>query len=361
MSGRSGYGRSKIVGKLINLPANMMMAGLAPKVGKPGWAIRLYWHRVDCCYDDLCRADPIKILRRYLTPGKWPGPAGWPLNSYTFGYAIGSDIELNTGMGIADYLGGGTVASESMPYYIILFDKEILSNNSQPPPAGLNLYRCDSVGTAPGAITTIPTTDFYYTLQGGGPSLGLGTKEYTEAISPLAISPWNIDLSGSFVDGDVGSGQWHNINNEFANGNIPFPNAGFWVGSAGGQYSKTSANVVFIVHKNVPTYFPGNPTAKAAMIFNISQLLVHSFQNDDTALTSIEFGPNPAATPCQQLMILENFNSISTTYFGSSVGTGNPLHINIADECHGVKAQAAIAPFTISSITGLPALEQLPL
>ena len=34
MSGRSGYGRSKIVGKLINLPANMMMAGLAPTVAR---------------------------------------------------------------------------------------------------------------------------------------------------------------------------------------------------------------------------------------------------------------------------------------------------------------------------------------
>ena len=74
------------------------------------------------------------------------------------------------------------------------------------------------------------------------------------------------------------------------------------------------------------------------MIFNISMLLVNSFQNDDTALTSIDFagGGNPA-TPCQQLMILERFNSISTTYFGSGVGTGNPLHINIADECGGFK------------------------
>jgi hypothetical protein len=262
-------------------------------------------------------------------------------------------------MTINDYLGLGTVASESMPYYIILFDKEILSNNSQPPPAGLNLYRCDSAGTsATSLITTIPTTDFYYTLQGGGPSIGLGTKEYTEVISPATISPWNIDLSGSFVDGDVGGGQWHNINNVAASCNPPFfPIPPAWVAT---HYSKSSANVVFIVHKNVPTHFPGNPTAKAAMIFNISQLLVSSFENDDDALKSVAFGPN-AATPCQQLMILENFNSISTTYFGSSVGTGNPLHINITDECGGFKAQAAIAPFTISSITGLPALEQLPL
>ena len=36
MSGRSGYGRSRFVGKIIHLPANMMMAGLAPSVGKPG-------------------------------------------------------------------------------------------------------------------------------------------------------------------------------------------------------------------------------------------------------------------------------------------------------------------------------------
>ena len=47
MSGRSGYGRSKIVGKLIHLPANMMMAGLAPTVGKSGSAIREYQRRID--------------------------------------------------------------------------------------------------------------------------------------------------------------------------------------------------------------------------------------------------------------------------------------------------------------------------
>ena len=64
MSGRSGYGRSKIVGKLINLPANMMMAGLAPKVGKPGWAIRLYWKRVDDCCVNRCL--PITIVKRIV-------------------------------------------------------------------------------------------------------------------------------------------------------------------------------------------------------------------------------------------------------------------------------------------------------
>ena len=64
MSGRSGYGRSKIVGKLIHLPANMMMAGLAPRVGKPGWAIRLYWKRVDDCCIDSC--PPITIVKRIV-------------------------------------------------------------------------------------------------------------------------------------------------------------------------------------------------------------------------------------------------------------------------------------------------------
>ena len=64
MSGRSGYGRSRIVGKLIHRPANMMMAGLAPKVGKPGWAIRLYYQRVDECF---CVCDPC-IIEQVVTP-----------------------------------------------------------------------------------------------------------------------------------------------------------------------------------------------------------------------------------------------------------------------------------------------------
>ena len=67
MSGRSGYGRSKIVGKLINLPANMMMAGLAPKVGKPGWAIRLYYARVDECFC-VCDACILKHQTVILPP-----------------------------------------------------------------------------------------------------------------------------------------------------------------------------------------------------------------------------------------------------------------------------------------------------
>ena len=68
MSGRSGYGRSKIVGKLIHLPANMMIAGLAPKVGKSGASIRLYWQRVaECCVG--CKDDPIRITKRGIAPG----------------------------------------------------------------------------------------------------------------------------------------------------------------------------------------------------------------------------------------------------------------------------------------------------
>jgi len=71
MSGRSGYGRSRIVGKIIHKPANMMMAGLAPKVGKPGWAIRLYYQRVDECFCicDKCTVNKIIII---LPPNPLP-------------------------------------------------------------------------------------------------------------------------------------------------------------------------------------------------------------------------------------------------------------------------------------------------
>ena len=66
MSGRSGYGRSRIVGKLIHRPANMMIAGLAPKVGKPGWAIRLYYQRVN---ETSSVCEPIKIIKRIFISG----------------------------------------------------------------------------------------------------------------------------------------------------------------------------------------------------------------------------------------------------------------------------------------------------
>ena len=88
MSGRSGYGRSRFVGKIIYLPANMMMSGLAPRVGQPGWAIRLFWRRVDeDCYCLPCEACilqhqglilPPTILPP-INPGDPPNPGKPPV------------------------------------------------------------------------------------------------------------------------------------------------------------------------------------------------------------------------------------------------------------------------------------------
>lgn len=77
MSGRSGYGRSKIVGKIIHRPANMMIAGLAPRIGKSGASIRLYYQRIDECF---CVCDPCIIKEQVvpLPPTVTPLPPSTP-------------------------------------------------------------------------------------------------------------------------------------------------------------------------------------------------------------------------------------------------------------------------------------------
>ena len=128
MSGRSGYGRSKIVGKLIHLPANMMIAGLAPKVGKSGASIRLYWQRVaECCVG--CKDDPIRITKRGIAPGdvvtgNWSNTSGG-------GTIINASSEV-----VIDLGQNGRLTNVQ---YVVVFDKEISSAFAVDPPAGATL------------------------------------------------------------------------------------------------------------------------------------------------------------------------------------------------------------------------------
>ena len=77
MSGRSGYGRSRIVGKIIHKPANMMIAGLAPRIGKSGASIRLYYQRVDECFC-VCAPCVIEQVVVPLPPTVVPNPPPAP-------------------------------------------------------------------------------------------------------------------------------------------------------------------------------------------------------------------------------------------------------------------------------------------
>ena len=102
MSGRSGYGRSKIVGKIIHLPANLNMAGLAPRIGKSGASIRLYYQRVDEC----CKCEPIKIIKRIFVSGD-------------------SITDANLGSGKALTPDSLPSSSETQAFYAIVYNRKI--------------------------------------------------------------------------------------------------------------------------------------------------------------------------------------------------------------------------------------------
>ena len=369
MSGRSGYGRSRIVGKIIHKPANMMIAGLAPRVGKSGASIRLYWQRVEeCLCNGKCISEPITLLKRYLTAGKWginarygnlPGSGNIVIPILTGNVAIDAATLATTGGGID---GGGARA----PYYILIFDKIVTSpfapsaNQATVP---LEIFKGDSTSGGPTAVLAIPPTDYkYMTWSGGGTSLALSTEEFNVFTGAVTSSGWTIDISGNFGADTVGANKWHNINCETANGNIPWPNPGGWFNR---KYSKFGPNITYIVDKNVSTHFPTVPNAKGAIIFHIGDLLVNSWQNNSTGGTSIQFG----TSPYKELMLLVDAttsnppgttkNNISTTYRTPS-GAPTGATINTEDDCFGETIAAPIGSFIIPSGSGTPLLEALP-
>ena len=366
MSGRSGYGRSRIVGKLINLPANMMMAGLAPKVGKSGASIRLYWQRVDeCLCNGKCISEPITLLKRYLTAGRWSTNSSYgndPAGTFIIPTLVGNAAVDAATLATTGGSGGGAFA----PYYILIFDKIVTSPFA---PAGnqatvpLQIFKGDNTSGGPVGVLSIPPTDYKYMTWGGaGTALAISTEEFNIGTGATPSSGWTIDISGNFGADTVGSSKWHNINCDTANGNFLWPNPGGWVNR---KYSKFGPNITYIVDRNVSTHFPTVPNGKGAIIFHIGDLLVSSWQNDSLPLTSIQFG----ISPYKELMLLVDAtasnppgttkNNISTTYRTPS---GAPIGatINTEDDCFDQTVAAPIGSFNIPSGSGTPLLEPLP-
>lgn len=86
-----------------------MQAGLAPRVGKSGASIRLYYQRVDgCC--DFCKPEPIKILKRGIFPGNTVTGGGWP------GAGTGL-VTVNSNP--------SSSATDTNVFYVIVFNREI--------------------------------------------------------------------------------------------------------------------------------------------------------------------------------------------------------------------------------------------
>ena len=277
----------------------MMVAGLAPRIGKSGASIRLYWQRIEECFCGPCVTEPITLLKRYLTSGRW-------LANLTYGHNAAFPppnilIPTPSGNAAADAVtlattqappfGGGA----NSPYYILIFDKIVTSpfapaaNQATVP---LQIFKGSLLG--PNGLVTIPAPDYkYMTWAAPGTSLGLPTEQFNVLQQPPVppSSGWTIDIDGDFgpdVDPTL-SGFWHPINSLNASshvGGIPvaFPINGGWVGdvpgTAPGMFSKWGPNIMYLIDKNVSAHFPSVPNGKGAIVFHIGDLLIQSWQNN---------------------------------------------------------------------------------
>jgi len=341
MSGRSGYGRSRIVGKLINLPANPNMAGLAPKVGKPGWAIRLYYQRVDECCAKPC--EPIRIIRRIFVTG----------NSITDASLTGASNPSPAGQNASGFIadtGGApitTARTENQAYYGIIYNRKIdmAPTDVNTPVTGsvIQLTQVDVAGTETPVATlndndfkTIIASQLYGTI---GTTFNLNLGRQTVSASPYTNQ--NSTVSG-------GSPQtWSAVNQT----TLPSDIQSRLFGTGGG-----SSAMAYIITN--PEKIGGY-----GILFNITQILNASFFGIDnaagTSVRGIKVEPStgPAGITNRQAFRKDVFamtttnNNISTTYTPGSLIT--------TEDCFGAAVAAPIGGFAIADTTGLPPLELL--
>ena len=335
MSGRSGYGRSRIVGKLINLPANPNMAGLAPRVGKPGWAIRLYYQRVDGCCGEPC--EPIKIIRRIFVTG----------NSITDANLTnaGSGGGLNANGFIADTGGSPLITrrTENQAYYCIIYNRKVdmaPSDVATPAPGSvIQLTQVDVAGTET-AVTTLNDNDFktinasqIYGTIGTTFNINLGRQ----TVSTAPYTNQNSTVSGGTPQ------TWSAVNKTALPSDIQSRLFGTGGGSSAMAYIITNPDKI----------------GGYGILFNITQILNASFFGiDNGAGTSVRgIKVEPPTTSNMQTFRKDVFamtttnNNISTTYTPGSLIT--------TEDCFERAVAAPIGGFAIADTTGLPPLELL--
>ena len=334
MSGRSGYGRSRIVGKLINLPANPNMAGLAPKVGKPGWAIRLYYQRVDECCAKPC--EPIKIIRRIFVTG----------NSITDANLTGASQPSPAGQDASGFLadtGGATLLAsrtENQAYYGIIYNRKIdmAPTDVNTPVTGsvIQLTQVDVAGTET-PVATLNDNDFKTII---------ASQLYGTIGTTFSINLGRQTVSAAPYTNQNGTPQsWDDVNKITAT-SVESRLLGFGGGSSAMAYIITNKEKL----------------GGYGILFNITQILNSSFFGEDNAgqgggsgIRGVKVEP-PTVSNMQTFrkdvfaMTTTN-NNISTTYTPGSMIT--------TEDCFGATVAAPIGGFAIADTTGLPPLELL--
>jgi len=231
-----------------------MEAGLAPRIGKSGASIRLYYQRVDECFCLTC--PPIKIIKRFFTAGN-----------------VGNNTLNAVGLTTTPTLTIG--ATQAQQYYGIVFDRPIKSPQQIPPAAGNTiLLRAHNVDwttgiDSGGGITECTITDQDFQILTGSGTLGgpagLGfvidigkgvTLTKTTDVNPPPPPP-------------VVHPQWKEINTPSA-GPINY-------GEVELQSSVLPGDMAYII-TNPNLISTGNniPLGGHAMLFNISKLVINS-------------------------------------------------------------------------------------
>ena len=318
MSGRSGYGRSRIVGKLIHLPANMNMAGLAPRVGKPGWAIRLYYQRVDECFCCI----PLKIIRRFIATGNLGD------NILASGVAYNPALTPDVG--------------RTQVWYGIVFNRRI------------NVTSPSVVPTPPYTIVMSSTT-----------ALGVVTSD----VATLTSSDF-VGLNSSNTTGTPGGAFTFDIGNTHATG---IPGSAVPVWSAVNDASATN-NVNAILSPVVTTspergmYLVTNPAKFGGytMLANITNIIVASYRGVQSTTVGAPPAPTTGPITASSYQIAFRNAIANVTHTNNNISTTFNPDIGITfttDPCFprsgGLTVSAPVSGFAIPSPNGQPVLELL--
>ena len=218
-----------------------MEAGLAPRIGKSGASIRLYYQRVDECFCYTC--PPIKIIKRFFTAGN-----------------VGNNT-LNA-VGITASPVRTLAVTQAQLYYGIVFDRLISSPQQLPPNAGdfiklraHNINWTTGVESG-GGVTFCDITDQDFQILTGSGTLG----------GPAGLG-FVIDI-GKGVTITAPPPQWEEINT---------PSAPIVLQQTELQSSALPGDMAYIItNPNLVSAPDGIPLGGHAMLFNITRLVLNS-------------------------------------------------------------------------------------
>jgi len=340
----SGYVPRRVlnarIGATIEKNQTPMQAGLAPRVGKSGASIRLYYQRVDgCC--DFCDPEPIQILKRGIFPGDVVS-GNWSNNA-------GSGPIINSSSRVVIDLGqNGRLTNVQ---YVVVFNRELTSTYAVNPPAGATLeFRTPlSVDWSTGVPVnqtiypkTIPIGDFKildFTTTGAPNNNTIGQVNSgwqipIDGSTNTTNGPGVVPVGGGGILGSSGS-----INYNQGNGGL---NVG--LSSLAGNMLPNNGSMAYLITNT--THFGGY-----AIVFNITRLVIAAIRDTTVSANWDSYNASNGGLRNKWRQNLANitwFNS-NTPPDRNNIGIGyTPNEKTTLTNTDNCGFAAPIAPFKIS-------------